>query len=194
MHAHDYRHFLSVRMLGTGHHASVSGLDKAICGAIAAALIFVPPVWATYTANSFEDAWRSIGRSSARWTMLFWVLPFLIGPAAAVFYQVRVRRDLIPFGRIPPITQETPVLIIRGPLMGTVGVASPRRGVLRPVFALTNYVWLRLDTGERVGVARELIEPIWLIPRTSRHTDLTTIRPTDRCRFSSAPRSGLPER
>jgi hypothetical protein len=150
--------------LGTeiGHHSCMGDvLALVIGGLVAAALILVPPAGATYNANSYsEAAWRSIGRSKRRWVMTFWILPFLVGPFAATFYLARIRRELAPFGKLPRITRNTRVSIVRGTEPGRMGLASPGRGPFRLVSGLTNTVWLRLDTGELVGVGRELVEPV----------------------------------
>lgn len=136
-------------------------LASVIGGVVAGGLILVPPAWATYNANSYSAvAWRSIGRSKRRWVMTFWILPLLVGPFAAIFYLARIRRELAPFGQLPRITRNTRVSIVRGSEQGRMGLASPGRGPFRLISGLTNTVWLRLDTGELVGVGRELVEPV----------------------------------
>jgi hypothetical protein len=136
-------------------------VSKAVAAALVLGLVLVLPMFALYSANSFSKAaWDGIGRSRKRWTLAFFVLPLLVGPAAAVFYFARIRRDLLPFGRIRRITDETQATIVRGPDEGRVGVASPGKGLHRLIFALTSYAWFRFDTGERVAVAQELLEPI----------------------------------
>ncbi len=134
---------------------------KVFAGLLAASLLMVLPGCAIYSASSFpEEAWQSIGRSRSRWTIAFWLLPLLIGPVAAAIYLVRIRRALVPLGRVDRIRHETPAQIVRGAEQGRVGIASPGRGLLRMVLTLLNWVWFTFETGERVGVAREWIRPL----------------------------------
>jgi len=145
-----------------GHHARMSVTFAAIAaGVVGAGLVIGLPTAATYSSNSFSaDAWRSVGRSPGRWKLVFWVLPFLVGPAAAVIYFLGIRRALRRTGTVPRITSVVSARIVRGPDQGCVGVASPGRGLYRVVFLLFNYAWFRFDTGRRGAVARDLIEPV----------------------------------
>ena len=144
-----------------GRMLSVEALVvKLVAGLLCMGFLVVLPGCAIYSTCSFpEEAWQSIGRLRSRWTIAFWLLPFLIGPVAAAIYFVCIRRALVPLGRIDRIRHETPAQIA-GAEQGRVGVASPGRWPLRMVLSLLNWVWFTFETGERVGVAPEWIRPL----------------------------------
>lgn len=134
---------------------------KLVAGLLSMGFLVVLPGCALYSACSFpQETWHSIGRSRTRWAIAFWLLPFLIGPVAAAIYLVRIRRALVPLGRIDRIRHETPAQIVKGAEQGRIGVASPGRWPLRMVLSLLNWVWFTFESGERVGVAREWIRPL----------------------------------
>jgi len=85
----------------------------------------------------------------------------LISPVAAIVYFARIRPGLAPHGDVAGLDYETRVRIVRGPDEGRVGQASPGKGVHGVVFALVGYTWFTFaDTGERVAVSKELLEPV----------------------------------
>ena len=137
--------------------------SKAVALVIALGLLVVLPMTALRSTNSFSsEAWNGIGHSKYRWSIAFSLgVLFLIGPVAAIIYFVRLRPQLAQLGSMTTIRRDTPARIRRGPHTGEVGCAFPGRGILRPIFSLTGYVWFRFtETGQRVGVSRDLLEPI----------------------------------